>query len=296
MISSRLLRQFIAVAQELHYGRAALRLHMAQPPLSQAIKQLEEIVGVTLLERSKHSVKLTAAGAVFLDHALNLVAQEQRAIDDARLAAKGLIGRLVLGFVGSVSYELMPKLLQQFRARFPAIQIDLRELTSKEQLDALMAGKIDAGILRLPLSNAADIQMRVIRHERFIAVLPKNHRLARAPQVDLAELRDESFMIFPADKIPSLHSKFVFACEEAGFSPRTVLEAWQMPSMVSLVASGFGIALLPSQVRSLVHRGVVYKEIRTKSAHLELQIALGWRRESSSAGVQSLLTIFEASP
>jgi DNA-binding transcriptional LysR family regulator len=293
MISSRLLRQFVAVAEELHYGRAAARLHMAQPPLSQAIKQLEEIVGVMLLVRTKHSVQLTPAGGVFLTHAQELIAQEQRAIEAARLAAQGIIGRVCIGFVGSVSYELLPRLMRAFRARYPSIRIDLREQTSKEQVESLLAGKIDVGIMRLPINNAADLELRVIERERFIAVLPTDHRLADADSVRLEDLSDESFMIFPAERVPSLHAKFLFACEEAGFSPRTVLEAWQMPSMVSLVAAGFGIVLLPSQIRNLVHQGVVFKEIVNQSDHLTLEIAFGWRAENTTPGVRSLLSLLE---
>lgn len=291
MLSGRLLRQFVAVAEELHFGRAAARLNMAQPPLSQAIKQLENLVGVELLQRSKRFVRLTPAGSVFLRHAQDLIAGEQDAIEDARLAAQGLIGRVTIGFVGSVSYDLMPRLLQDFRLRFPNILVDLRELTSKEQVEGLLSRKVDVGIVRLPLTNIADLQVRPIARERFIAVLPHDHKLAAAEQVRLEDLADESFMIFPADRIPSLHSKFLFACEDAGFSPRIILEAWQMPSMVSLVATGFGVVLLPSQVRSLAHAGVVYKDIATPSRHLDLEIAVAWRDDNASAGVRSFLSV-----
>lgn len=294
MLSARLLRQYVAVAEELHFGRAAMRLNMAQPPLSQAIKQLENLVGVELLQRSKRFVRLTPAGSVFLVHARDMLALQHRAVESARLAAQGLIGRLSIGFVGSVSYALMPRLLQEFRSRFPNIQVDLRELTSKEQVENLNSGKIDVGVVRLPLSNVADFNLQVIERERFVAVLPFSHRLAAADSVRLEELADESFMIFPADRIPSLHSKFLFACAEAGFSPRIILEAWQMPSMVSLVAAGFGIVLLPSQVCSLAHHGVVYKEIANTSQNLNLDIALMWREDNGTAGVRSFLSVAEA--
>jgi len=296
MISSRLLRQFIAVAEELHYGRAALRLHMAQPPLSQGIKNLEGLVGVMLLERSRHSVRLTPAGAVFLTEARGLLAQEVRAVDAAQRAAKGVAGRVAIGFVGSVSYELLPRILQDFRLRFPAIDVDLREQTSKEQVDSLSSGKVDVGILRLPVSNAPDLQLRVIHRERFVAVLPRAHRLANAKSIRLNQLAKESFMIFPADRIPSLHGKFLFACAAAGFSPRTVLEAWQLPSMVSLVAAGFGVVLLPSQVCSLPHPGVVYKRVSDRCEHLDLEIAASWRAENLSAGMRSLLSVLSEAP
>lgn len=180
MVSSRLLRQFVAVAEELHYGRAAARLHMAQPPLSQSIKRLEALVGVQLLNRSRHAVELTAAGQVFLAEARDLLAREVKAVEAARRAAEGVAGRVTIGFVGSISYELLPRILLGFRARFPGFDIDLVEQTSTEQIDGLLAGRLDVGLLRPPVNNAADLQMRVIHRERFVAVLPRGHRLARA--------------------------------------------------------------------------------------------------------------------
>lgn len=291
MLSSRLLRQFVAVAEELHYGRAAARLHMAQPPLSQGIKRLEGIVGAQLLERSRHSVYLTPAGQVFLAEARGLLAQEARAVESTRRAASGVEGRISVGFVGSVSYELLPRVLQDFRIGFPGFDIDLREQTSKEQVESLVSGKVDVGIIRLPVGNATDLHFRVIHRERFVAVLPRGHRLGRARSVRLADLAEESFMTFPADRIPSLHGKFLLACGEAGFSPRTIMEAWQMPTMVCLVAAGFGVVLLPAQVCSLPHPGVIYKTISDESSHLDLDIAAGWRRDFSSPGLDALLSV-----
>jgi DNA-binding transcriptional LysR family regulator len=291
MVPGRLLTQFIAVAEALHFGRAATRLHMAQPPLSQAIKHLEELVGVKLLDRSKHAVSLTPAGRAFLDDARALLAQGQRAIDTARRASEGLTGRITIGFMGSVSYELLPRILRDFRTRFPAIHVDLREQTSVEQIESLHASKIDLGIVRLPLNNAADLNMRTIEVERLIAVLPRDHRLAASQTLRLEDLADAPFMIFPPDKSPSLHAKFLMACDEAGFSPRIALEAWQMASMVSLVAAGMGVVLLPAQVRSSPHPGVVYKDLNNDSEHLDLKIAAAWRPDNISAGVNSMLSV-----
>ena len=202
MFPGRLLSQFITVAEELHFGRAAARLHMAQPPLSQAIKHLEELVGVQLLVRSRHSVVLTPAGRAFLDDARELLMQGQRAIEAARRASEGRIGRITIGFVGSASYELLPRILHNFRMQFPAIHVDLRELISAEQIVSLHAGKIDLGIVRLPLSKAADINMRIIEVERFIAVLPRQHRLAATQSLRLEDLAEDSFHDFPARQEP----------------------------------------------------------------------------------------------
>jgi DNA-binding transcriptional LysR family regulator len=293
MIPGRLLSQFIAVAEELHFGRAAARLHMAQPPLSQAIKHLEELVGVQLLARSRHAVVLTPAGRVFLDDARELLKQGQRAIDNARRASKGLTGRVTIGFSWSVSYELLPRILHDFRMQFPAIHVDLREMVSVEQIASLHAGKIDLGIVRLPLSNAADINMRTIEVERLIAVLPRDHPLAASPSLRLENLAEDPFLIFPPDRSPSLHAKFLMACEEAGFSPRIALEAWQIAGMLSLVAAGIGVMLLPAQVRNSPHPGVVYKDLDNDSEHLKLKIAAAWHPDNISAAVHSMLSVLD---
>jgi DNA-binding transcriptional LysR family regulator len=293
MIPGRQLSQFIAVAEELHFGRAAIRLHMAQPPLSQAIKHLEELVGVQLLTRSKHFVALTPAGVAFLEEARELLAHGQRAIDTARRASQGLTGRITVGFVGSVSYELLPRILRDFRTQFPSIHVDLRELTSTEQIESLRGHKIDLGIVRLPLNNAADMNIRTVEVERFVAVLPRDHGLSATQTLRLEDLADEAFMIFPPERIPSLHAKFLMACEEAGFSPRIALEAWQMASMVSLAAAGMGVVLLPAQVRNSPHPGVVHKDLSNQSEHFELKIAAAWRPDDISAGVQSMLSVLD---
>lgn len=291
MISTRLLQQFIAVAEELHFGRAAVRLHMAQPPLSQAIKNLEDLVGVPLLARNRHSVSLLPAGEVFLREARELLDRGKKAIDAAVRASEGIDGRLTIGFVGSVSYELLPRLLAQIREAFPRIHVDLRELTSAEQASQLQARKIDMGIVRLPVANLGDICTRVIETERLIAALPTAHPLATRETLWLKDLAHDSFMAFPADKIPSLHGKFLLACEASGFNPRIALEAWQMSSMVSLVAAGFGVALLPRQVVASPHPGVVYRELADPYEHLSLNIAIAWHGEHMSASLASVLSL-----
>jgi DNA-binding transcriptional LysR family regulator len=293
MIAERVLRQFIAVAEELHFGRAAARVHVVQPALSRAIRQLEEQVGVELLSRTKRLVRLTPAGEVFLAEARDLLRQGEHALHAARRASQGFVGRVAIGFVGSLSYGLLPRMLREFRARFPTVEVELLELLSKEQIDRLQARKIDLGLLRLPVGNTAGLELRTIERERFVAVLPEGHRLAKAKSVRLADLADERWMIFPADRAPNLHAKFLLACSEAGFSPRIELAAWQLPTMVSLVAAGFGVVLLPSQVRHIPLPGVVYKDIASRSRHIQLEIAVAWRKDNASPALRSLLGILD---
>lgn len=270
-------------------GRAAERLHISQPPLSQAMMRLEETLGVELLLRTNRAIKLTEAGRVFLDDSRRLLEQQERVIANAKQAGDGLRGNITLGFVGSVSYEFLPRLLANFRRDYPEISFDLRELPSSEQMEELKAKRIDIGIVRPPLANAYDCEMKVVHRERMIAVLPKSHKLARMKRIPLAALRDEMFMIFPMERVLSLHTKTLEACYAAGFSPRVALKAWQMPTMVSLVAAGMGVALLPAQIRNMPHAGVIYREISDQNEHLELEIALAWRRDDQSRLRQRIL-------
>jgi DNA-binding transcriptional LysR family regulator len=255
---------------------------MSQPPLSQAIMRLEEAIGVELLSRANRGIRLTEAGQVFLIEARRLLQQEAKAIAHTRQASAGMTGTLALGFVGSVSYGLLPELLVKFRREHPDIRFDLRELPSSDQLVELEAERIDLGLVRLPLAKAHNFLFKVVRRERMIAVLPREHRLASAPAISLGELASDTFMMFPPSRVLSLHTKTIDACHAAGFSPRVALEAWQMPTMVSLVAAGVGITLLPAQIREIPHQGVVYKEISDQFESLELEIALAWRHTNSS--------------
>lgn len=282
MISARLISQFLVLAEELHFGRAALRLHMSQPPLSQAINRLEQILDVRLFDRTNKAVTLTDAGRVFREEARRLQEQQERAILHTRQAAKGFSGTLSMGFVGSVSYGLLPELLSQFHTQYPDVGIDLRELTSAEQIQELNSRRIDLGIVRIPLYGAADLDFTVIARERMVAVLPRDHPLARQPSISLVSLADEQFMMFPPHKVASLHAKTVMACHAAGFSPKISLESWQMPTMVSLVNAGMGVALLPSQIQSVSHPGVAYCAIKDECEHLDLEIAVAVRKDNTS--------------
>lgn len=291
MISTRLLTQFIVVADELHFGRAAIRLHMSQPPLSQAIIRLESMLKVKLLTRSKKSISLTDAGKIFLEEAKQLIAQEEQAIVRTRLAAHGFSGTLTVGFVGSVSYGLLPKILAKFQHDYPEIAFDLKELTSSEQVQELQAKRIDIGIVRLPLAKTDNLKLSVILKERMIAVLPHKHPLANRDSISLASLKNEQFMMFPVHKVFSLHAKTLMACQAAGFSPRISLESWQMPTMVSLVAAEVGVALLPSQIQSIPHPGVRYCTLKDKINHLDLEIAVAWNPDISSRLTEKFIEI-----
>ena len=272
----RQLRHFIAVAERLHFGRAALALHMSQPPLSRSIRALEELVGATLLARTRRRVELTPEGARFLEEAKRLLAQLERAVLDVRSMAAGAGGRLRLGFVSLADYGVLPLLLKAYKAARPGVTLALREMLSPDQAAALTAGELDFGLL-LPPVTGADLEHVVVQRERFLAALPLRHRLARGRgRLAVRELAEEAFVMVPREIAPGLHDIFATLTARAGFSPRVAQEAIQMQTVVSLVSSGLGVALVPASVANLGRRGVAYREIA--DPHPRLDLWLAWRR------------------
>lgn len=289
----RHLRYFLAVAEEMHFGRAAARLAMAQPPLSQQIRQLEEELGVALFRRTRRRVALTEAGEAFLVGARRALAEVERAAVAARRAARGETGHLAIGFVGSATYELLPSLLRLLRSRYPDIALSLREMTTAQQATALAAGEIDLGFLRPPLEGD-DLDMATVREERLVAVLPAGHRLAGSTEpLDLAELAREAFVLFPAAQGQGLYSQIVEACRQAGFYPRVVQEAVQMDTLLALVAGSVGVTLAPSSLEALARPGVTYRPVAHSPA---LQLAAAWRRGDDRPPLRRVLELIRQLP
>lgn len=284
----RHLRYFITVAEELHFGRAAQRLHIAQPPLSQQIRQLEEELGVVLFHRTKRSVQLTDAGQVFLEEAKQVLIQAAQAVQAAQRASRGEIGQLVVSFVSSAAYNVLPKILQAFRARFPEVNLALHELTTDKQLQGLRDGWIDVGFLRPPIEDDT-LSLATIFKESLIVALPEIHPLSRQPQVPLKALINEFFILFPRPLGPKLYDQIVGLCQQAGFSPNVVQEAIQMQTIVSLVAAEIGIALVPASVQNLQRRGVIYKAIQEATPKAE--IAVIWRSNDLSLVLHQFLSV-----
>ncbi|MEV4754173.1 LysR family transcriptional regulator [Micromonospora sp. NPDC049559] len=264
----RHLRYFVAVAEELHFGRAARRLHIAQPALSQQIQRLERELGARLLVRNRRQVQLSPAGAAFLPEARAALAQADRAASVARRTAAGELGRLALGFVGSVTDELLPRLLPEFRIRYPELRLELREMTSAEQVAALERGELDLGLLRPP---ARGLRTRLVHREPLVVALPAGHRLAGADgpgadELDGAELRGEPFVLFPRHKGPGLYDMIIDYCQRSGVTPTVVQEAVQMQTITALVAAGTGVALVPSSQRAVPRAGLVFRPLRSAPA------------------------------
>jgi DNA-binding transcriptional LysR family regulator len=263
----RLWRQFVAVAEELHFGRAALRLHMTQPPLTQAIAHLERLLDVKLFDRTKRSVQLTAAGEALLPQARELLARAQSLPVHARAAAHGGAGRLRLAFVSTVGFGLLPQWVRGFRALYPQVECELIEATGDVQLQAFERGDIDAGfMLHSPGFAPPGLRhLRIVR-EPLVVALPEQHALATARSLGFDAVLDEPLVIFPRRILPSLHDAIFGMYHAAGRTPRIAQEAIQMQTIVNLVSAGLGLAWVPESVRQFQRAGVVYRPVGGKPA------------------------------
>lgn len=264
LIELRLWRQFVAVAEELHFGRAAQRLHMTQPPLTQAIAHLEQMLHVRLFDRSTRRVLLTPAGAALLPEARELLARAQALPVYARASADGEAGRLRLAFVSTVGFDVLPRWVLAFREQYPRVQLELIEATGDVQLQALERGEIDAGfMLHSPGFAPPGLACQRIAREPLVVAVPEQSELAGRATLTLKDLLDQPLVIFPRRILPSLHDAIFAMYHAAGQLPRVAQEAIQMQTIVNLVSAGLGVAWVPDSVRQFQRPGVVYREVRS---------------------------------
>ena len=261
----RRLELFVAVAEELHFNRAAQRLHMAQPPLSQQIRKLEEECKVALFVRNSRNVELTAEGEVLLEHARRVLAQY--AVMEAALAhaKNGELGRLRLGFVSSAAISMVPGLVRQLHAQWPGIELQLREETTDVQLELIATGALDAGIAR-EVRTVPGIGATVLRHEPLVVAVSSDHRLAGRTQVALKDLKGEAFITFPRSRILSLFDHISALLHAVGVDFIITQEAVQFPTILGLVAAHLGIAIVPESMRAFAIPGLVYLDIEDTNA------------------------------
>jgi len=284
----RHLRYFVAVAEECHFGRAAERLHMAQPPLSQQIKQLETELGVQLLIRSTRRVELTPAGARYLERARHILSRVDAAGEEAALVADGRIGRVAIGFTGSATYELLPSLSRRLRTQLPGLELDLRgELLTPSQVAGLVDGTIDVGFLRPPV-RVPDVDVHPLRQEPLVVVLPHSHAQAGQSEIALADLADEPFITYPSHHRSVVHDAVLDACQAAGFTPEAT-EVAETSTLVSFVAAGLGVALVPASVQHLRITGAVYRPLAGAAHTVELAVAT--RQGETSPAVRRVLEL-----
>ncbi len=284
----RHLRYFVTVAEELHFGRAAIRLSIVQPSLSQQIQQLEKELGFPLLYRTKRFVELTDAGKVFLVEAKHVLAQVQEAKRAAQRAYRGEMGRLVVGYISSSTYDLLPMMLRVYRERFPEVEVALRELTTQEQVRALEEEYIHLGLLRLPIS-APMVNVEIVRQEPIVCVLPEDHPLARHEEVAVSLLADEPFVLQSSNRGGGYYVQLMKLCLASGFSPNVIQEVTEMHTIVSLVTAGMGVSLVPLSTRNLRSQGVVYRVLEGTTTLTEMAVA--WLRNSRSALVTNFLVV-----
>jgi DNA-binding transcriptional LysR family regulator len=273
----RQLRYFMALAERLHFGRAAEALHISQPPLSRAIRALEEQLGVPLFARTRRRVELTPQGTRLLEEARRVTGQLERTVHELRAMSVGAQARLRIGFVSLADYGVLPGLLKAYKSAQPDVRLALREMLSPEQAAALAAGELDFGLLLPPVAGAARLEHLVVQRERFVLALPARHRLAHGSgRVSLRELAGEPFVTIPRQIAPRLYDIVAQLALQAGISLNIAQEAIQMQTVVSLVSSGLGAAIVPGSVANLGRRGVVYRELAERHPRLDLWLA--WRR------------------
>lgn len=296
LIELRVWRQFMAVAEELHFGRAALRLHMSQPPLTQAIALLEQRLQVKLFDRTKRSVGLTAAGVALQPEVRDLLQRAVALPTVARAAAAGEMGRLCLGFVSTVGYALLPEWVRALRERLPGVQLELVEATGDVQLLALERGEMDAGfMLHSPGFAPTGLACRLLSSEPLVLALPENHRLARCAPLDLADVLAQPLVIFPRRIAASLYDSIFALYHGAGCLPVVAQEAIQMQTIVNLVSAGLGLAWVPHSVQQFQRPGVVYRQIVGADSALipRCETSLVWR---SATARPALLRCLEMLP
>lgn len=288
-------RYFVAVADERHFGRAAERLSMTQPPLSQAIRALEDALGVALFARTKRSVELTAVGAALLPDVRRLIAAADALPPLAQSLARGEAGSLALAFVSTADYGLLPQLLREFGARYPHVRLQLAEATSDVQIEELVAGRIDAGLVipPVPPRHAASLSYLPVLREPLIVAMPAEaaevaeaaeaanaaDAAADAP-VRIADIASLPLVIFPRRLAPGFYDIITGCYGAAGVTPRIGQEAIQMQTIVSLVSAGMGVALVPQSLRNLRRTGVVYRALADPAPVVET--GLVWRTDDVS--------------
>ena len=283
----RHLHYFLAVAEEQHFGRAAERLGIAQPPLSQQMQRLEAALGVKLFDRSQRRVRLTAAGRTLAARAPAVLEAAGALREDVRHAALGRTGVLRVGIGASAALGMVPEMIAGFRARCPGVVVQLDDVTSRPHEERLRQRLIDVALVREP-APVEGLRSTVVREEPMVAVLPRAHRLARRRALDLAELRDEPFVLFPQEVAPSYYGELHAACARAGFIPRIVEHATEWSTVAGFVATGMGVTVAPDSVALMPRDGAAY--VRLRDAGMRVQLIALSRDEDDP-----LVTAFVAS-
>ncbi|MBT2512434.1 LysR substrate-binding domain-containing protein [Arthrobacter sp. ISL-30] len=286
----RHLRYFLAVAETCHFGQAAERLQMAQPPLSQQIRQLETELGAALFARTTRSVSLTPAGEAFLGDVRRIFRSIDDAASRARRIADGKAGTIRIGLTGTASYTHLPVLARLIKEELPGLSLDIHtEMLTRAIESGLVTGELDVGVLRPPVLDKS-LATRPIAREGFVVALPEGHRFTAVNALTIGELRGEDFIMYPAELRSVVNDTVIRACSAAGYHPRVAHEAAETSTQLSLVAAGLGVAVLPDSVRGISLAGAQYRSVTGID---EIELALAWRRTDESAPVDSFLSTLE---
>ena len=273
IVDLRHLRYFVAVAEERSFLRASERLHISQPPLSTQIRELEQSLDATLFERSPRGVTLTAAGKVFYAESLAILARVEHAKIAAHRVAHGEEGNLSIGFISLADYNVLPPALRQFRTKYPSVSVQLHELTTDAQLRELAAERIDLGIALSPI-DAPGIEFVPLFTDGLMLAAPSDHHLVKTnKKCRLKDFANENFVMIPRPLAPGLHDLMLSYCRDCGFVPEVAQYAKQMQTVVSLVSSGFGVALVPQSMQSLQRKGVTYLDIEEECQPMQIGMA-----------------------
>ncbi|TWV53534.1 LysR family transcriptional regulator [Streptomyces misionensis] len=291
-----MLEQFLVVAQERHFGRAAEQLGMSQPPLSQSIQRLERAVGARLLDRGPGGVRLTAAGKVFAADAQRLLDLQTAAVARAQRVAAGLEGDVRVGYVSLLSHLYLPTMLRAAAQQLPGLRVHLQHGSSGGVVDLVRTGALDLGFLRDPARLSDDLVNRVIATERIGAAVPHGHRLADSDEIDLAELRDEDFVLPDPTALPVIAEQLQLACRQSGFSPRGVAVADDLSGLFSYVAAGLCVSLLPDGLQDLAVAGVSFIPLRGHADYLDTTVYAVHRPDADPAVIRLVEMITSLRP
>ncbi|MEU2021406.1 LysR substrate-binding domain-containing protein [Streptomyces sp. NPDC016469] len=282
---------FAVLAEELHFGRAAARLGIAQPPLSQQIRRLEDKVGYALFSREPGRVSLTPAGRELLPAARYALAHLAEGLTAAREVGSGRAGRLRIGFAASLALTVLPSLLRTFRERSPAVHLDIQEMTTTPQLAALRERTIDIGLLREPPAHDPELAFKTVLAEPFVAVLPASHPLAAQRTVRVAQLAPCPFVLLPRAAGPPLYDQIAGLCIAAGFTPQVTQHAVEWQTVCALVETGLGVSLAPQSIRRIRLKGVAFRRIDAGAART--RVAVAWRKDDSSPLIPGIMAALD---
>ena len=285
----RQIRSFLSIAETLHFGRTAELIHLSQPALSLQIRALETEVGVRLLERNRRKTTLTPAGRAFRDAAIAGVAQFDRAIRNARLAADGKLGLLRIGFISTAGSELLPNIIRVFRESNPEVEFSLRNILTAEQIRMLEGGALDIGFLRLPIGGHTQLEVSTVHREPFVLVVPASHPLAKRKKVRLSEVSGQDFVMYDRTHAPGFHDQVFGILRDAGIVPNVRQTAGEMPTLISLVAAEMGISILPTSAVKHNVAAVVGCEIADSIPMSEIGLALA--KDTDSAVVKNFRSL-----